>query len=152
MAEVPYNGGVATVAPREAPPDDYQHINATPEAFGAAIGRGVEKVGGGLPAGRQCPVAIDSACQRRRNETRSLSLMSALRVKSGTSSLTCEATTRIIRNLQSILAVLGDSYEGSGDEKGANLLGRSPAVRVSSPNSLGRTAVRTGVRAPTGRF
>src|ERR1700738_5357697 len=90
--------------------------------------------------------------RKTRNETRSLSLMPALRVNSGTSSLTCEATTRITRHLQSLLAALGDSYEGSGGEKSANLLGRSPAVRVRSPNSLDRTAVRTGVRAPAGRF
>src|SRR5258708_6422509 len=48
MAEVPYNGGVATVAPREAPPDDYQHINASPDSFGALIGKGLEKAGSGL--------------------------------------------------------------------------------------------------------
>lgn len=48
MAEVPYNGGVATVSPDASAPSDYQHINASPEAFGASIGRGLEKAGAGL--------------------------------------------------------------------------------------------------------
>lgn len=50
MAEVPYNGGVPTVSPDASAPNDYIKVNATPESFGAAIGRGLEKAGSGLTA------------------------------------------------------------------------------------------------------
>jgi len=47
MAQVPYSP-VPDVAPAGAPPDDYQHISAKPEQFGAHIAQGVEKAGQGL--------------------------------------------------------------------------------------------------------
>lgn len=47
MAQVPYGEGVATVAPETSAPDDYQHINTSPDQFGAAIGTGLEKLGAG---------------------------------------------------------------------------------------------------------
>jgi hypothetical protein len=53
VAEVPYNGGVATVSPDASAPNDYIKVNATPESFGAAIGRGLEKAGSGLEATSQ---------------------------------------------------------------------------------------------------
>jgi ParB-like chromosome segregation protein Spo0J len=46
MAEVPY-GGVAQVTPETGVPNDYQNINANPEAFGAGIARGAENLGAG---------------------------------------------------------------------------------------------------------
>lgn len=36
-----------SVAPDKAPPDDYQHINASPESFGASIAQGEEQLGQG---------------------------------------------------------------------------------------------------------
>lgn len=48
MAQVPYDGGVPTVAPTATPPDAYQRIQASPDAFGASIGRGLEKAGAGV--------------------------------------------------------------------------------------------------------
>lgn len=48
MAEVPYGGGIPQVAPEGRPPDDYQHIRAEPDQFGALIGQGLEKAGQGL--------------------------------------------------------------------------------------------------------
>jgi hypothetical protein len=47
MAQVQYNEGVPDVAPRTSVPDDYQNIRATPEMFGAEIGRGLEEAGKG---------------------------------------------------------------------------------------------------------
>jgi len=47
MAQVQYNEGVPDVAPRTSVPDDYQNIRATPEMFGAQIGRGLEEAGKG---------------------------------------------------------------------------------------------------------
>jgi hypothetical protein len=44
---------------------------------------------------------------QHRNETRSLSLMPALWVKSGTLSLTCEAAAHITKHLRGLLAALG---------------------------------------------
>lgn len=56
MAEVPTQGdagGIATVAPDDRVPDDYQHIDAGPEKFGALLARGVEQFGAGaLKAGQ----------------------------------------------------------------------------------------------------
>lgn len=47
MAQIiPYTG-VPSVSPESRPPDDYQHINASPESFGAAVGRGLEQFGAG---------------------------------------------------------------------------------------------------------
>lgn len=46
-SQVPYNDGVATVSPASTPPDDYEHINASPDAFGASIGKGLEQLGAG---------------------------------------------------------------------------------------------------------
>ncbi len=47
MAQVPYSEGVQSVEPRGAPPDDYQHIQATPEMFGGQIATGLQKLGAG---------------------------------------------------------------------------------------------------------
>lgn len=47
MAEVPYSG-VPSVAPDSRPPEDYQRIDAKPEQFGAAIGRGLQGLGQGV--------------------------------------------------------------------------------------------------------
>ena len=47
MPEVPYTG-LPSVAPREAPPDDYQHVDVKPEQFGGAIAKGVEQAGKGV--------------------------------------------------------------------------------------------------------
>lgn len=47
MAEVPYSG-VPSVAPDSRPPDDYQRIDAKPEQFGAAIGKGLQQAGQGV--------------------------------------------------------------------------------------------------------
>jgi hypothetical protein len=48
MAQVQYNEGVPDVAPRTSVPNDYQNIKATPEMFGAEIGRGLEEAGKGM--------------------------------------------------------------------------------------------------------
>jgi hypothetical protein len=47
MARVDFNG-VPEVEARTSAPDDYQHIQASPEAFGAGIATGLETVGQGL--------------------------------------------------------------------------------------------------------
>ena len=47
MAQVPYQGGTADVQPDARPPDDYLHVEASPAAFGGAIGQGLEKAGQG---------------------------------------------------------------------------------------------------------
>jgi GH24 family phage-related lysozyme (muramidase) len=53
MAQVPYQGGVSDVQPDARPPDDYLHVDASPAAFGGAIGQGLEKAGAGaLEAGK----------------------------------------------------------------------------------------------------
>jgi hypothetical protein len=68
-------------------------------------------------------------------------------------SLTCEAVARISQRLQSLLAALGAiSGDGGGDEKIEGRCGSSRAIRVLSPNSLARPAVRTRVWTPTGWF
>lgn len=46
MAKVDYDP-VPTVAPETQAPDDLQHISASPNAFGAAVGQGVEALGQG---------------------------------------------------------------------------------------------------------
>lgn len=46
MAQDPYNP-VASVEPNAAPPDDFQHIQATPASFGGDIATGVQKAGAG---------------------------------------------------------------------------------------------------------
>lgn len=48
MAEVPYTQGVGGVNPETNVPNDYQHINATPDAFGASIGQGLQHFGAGI--------------------------------------------------------------------------------------------------------
>lgn len=49
MAGVSYNQGAGSdVAPTVSAPDDYEHIQASPNAFGAAIAGGAEKLGAGL--------------------------------------------------------------------------------------------------------
>ena len=45
MAQVPYNAEGVTVAPQVGSPDDYQHMQASPNAFGAQVGGAVEKLG-----------------------------------------------------------------------------------------------------------
>jgi hypothetical protein len=47
MANSPYDGGAGTVAPETRLPDNYQHVNATPEAFGGAIASGMRELGQG---------------------------------------------------------------------------------------------------------
>src|ERR1041385_7197698 len=47
MAEVPYNQGVGQVNAEVGLPHDYQNINATSEAFGGSIARGLEQFGAG---------------------------------------------------------------------------------------------------------
>ena len=47
MAQTPYAGGVADVQPDTRAPDDYQRVQATPGAFGAAIAKGGEELGKG---------------------------------------------------------------------------------------------------------
>ncbi len=47
MAGVPDNAGLQTVAPDVQTPDDYQHIDASPEKFGAAAARGQQALGEG---------------------------------------------------------------------------------------------------------
>jgi hypothetical protein len=47
MATVPYDEGIPSVLPRTEVPEDYQRINPTPAAFGAAIGQGLERAGAG---------------------------------------------------------------------------------------------------------
>lgn len=49
MAQVAYNQGAGPdVEPTVSAPDDYQHIQASPNAFGAALAQGAEKFGAGL--------------------------------------------------------------------------------------------------------
>lgn len=48
MADVPYQGGEAQVAPQVGVPDDYQHIQTSAADFGGAIGGGLERLGSGL--------------------------------------------------------------------------------------------------------
>ena len=47
MAQTPYAGGVADVQPDTRAPDDYQKVQATPGAFGAAIAKGGAELGQG---------------------------------------------------------------------------------------------------------
>jgi hypothetical protein len=66
---------------------------------------------------------------------------------------TCEAAARITKRLWRLLTALGGiSGDGGGDEKIEGRCGSSRAIRVLSPNSLARPAVRTRVWTPTGRF
>src|ERR1700679_728400 len=46
-AQVPYSP-VPSVEPSAAPPDDYSHVRASPEDFGALKAQGEEKLGQGL--------------------------------------------------------------------------------------------------------
>lgn len=48
MSNVPYDGSGPTVAPDTRAPDDFQRIDASPDAFGAAIGRGLQQFGAGV--------------------------------------------------------------------------------------------------------
>jgi hypothetical protein len=53
MAQVQYSEGVPDVTPRDSVPDDYQHIQATPDEFGALIAQGAQRLGqGGLNASK----------------------------------------------------------------------------------------------------
>jgi hypothetical protein len=63
MAQTPYAGGVPTVAPDVRPPDDFQHVQATPEAFGGAIAHGLQEAGQGAVKSSQFygQVASDDA-------------------------------------------------------------------------------------------
>lgn len=45
MAVVPYNEGVPTVEPDRRAPDDYQHIQVDPNAFGANIAQATQQLG-----------------------------------------------------------------------------------------------------------
>ncbi len=47
MAEVNYNDGVPQERPQVGAPDDYLHVRATPEAFGAGVAQGLEAFGAG---------------------------------------------------------------------------------------------------------
>lgn len=47
MATVPYGEGVATVAPDDRTPDDYQRIQTNPGQFGGLIAQGAEQLGAG---------------------------------------------------------------------------------------------------------
>lgn len=52
MAQVDYSPGVPSVLPQTGVPDDYQHIQTSPDEFGALVGRGLQKFGqGSLAAG-----------------------------------------------------------------------------------------------------
>lgn len=48
MAQVPYAGGVPEVSPETRAPDDYQHITASPAAFGGQVAEGLTKLGHGV--------------------------------------------------------------------------------------------------------
>lgn len=45
MAQIPYSGGVPSVEPAPTPPSDYQHIEATPQDFGAQVGQAEQQFG-----------------------------------------------------------------------------------------------------------
>jgi hypothetical protein len=47
MAQVPYNEGVPSALPETRLPDDYQHIQASPDQFGGLIARGEQQLGAG---------------------------------------------------------------------------------------------------------
>lgn len=47
MAQVPYSGPGASVAPNPTPPDDYQRIPTNPNMFGGAIAEGEQRLGAG---------------------------------------------------------------------------------------------------------
>src|SRR5260370_17667572 len=65
----------------------------------------------------------------------------------------CEPAARITKCLWRLLAALGAiSGDGGGDEKIEGRCGSSRAIRVLSPNSLARPAIRTRVWASAGRF
>jgi Transglycosylase SLT domain len=63
MAQNPYDGGAATVAQDTRLPDDYAHVQATPEAFGGAIAHGMQEAGQGAVKASQFygQVAADEA-------------------------------------------------------------------------------------------
>jgi hypothetical protein len=64
MAQVPYSEGVSTVAPEATTPNDYQSSSAaTPDAFGAELAQGGEKLGQGMFTSAQFfgKVAADDA-------------------------------------------------------------------------------------------
>lgn len=70
MAQVDYSPGVPSVLPQTSVPDDYQHIQTSPDEFGASIGRGLEKFGqGSLAAGDFIgKVAADDAYNQFTND------------------------------------------------------------------------------------
>jgi hypothetical protein len=47
VAQPPYDQGVPFEAPASAPPQDYQHIEASPADFGGALAQGAQKLGEG---------------------------------------------------------------------------------------------------------
>lgn len=47
MAQVPYEEAGPSVSPEATAPDDYQHIQASPDAFGAQIEQGAQKIAQG---------------------------------------------------------------------------------------------------------
>ena len=47
MASDPYNSGIQTVTPDVQAPNDYQHVDATPNSFGASIATGMQQLGQG---------------------------------------------------------------------------------------------------------
>lgn len=53
MANVNYDQGVPQVSPDTRMPDDYQHLRADPDAFGAALAHGGERLGAGLSTAGQ---------------------------------------------------------------------------------------------------
>jgi hypothetical protein len=90
----------------------------------------------------------DTARRYQCNESRKLSLMSELPVKSGTLSLTCEATTHH-EALGGLTCRYGRNLDdGCRDEKTENLYGSGPASGIPSLRSRGRTGVRTTAAGP----
>src|ERR1039458_1295518 len=47
VAQVPYDQGIPFASPAPTPPQDYQHVEATPASFGSEIAQGEAKAGEG---------------------------------------------------------------------------------------------------------
>ena len=74
MATVPYGEGVPSIAPEVRTPDDYQHVQTSPEAFGGGVAKGEQQFGQGASKSGQFfgEVAADNASNQFQDEATKL--------------------------------------------------------------------------------
>lgn len=58
MAAVPEDAGIPSIGPQIGVPDNYQHVQAGPEAFGAGIGQGLGQIGTAVGKAEQSGLEI----------------------------------------------------------------------------------------------